>query len=254
MKKLAIGLLSAGALCAGLCQGASAADLGVRAAPPPAPVVIAPTWTGFYIGGNVGAGWAKNDTSVAGVVPAAVLGAAVPFSIPLTSQTMSGFIGGLQGGYNYQFGTFVIGIEADGDWGNVNGTAPCVVVVSCTSKITSMWDVGGRAGVVADKALIYVKGGGAWASTSFTGAVAVAGLNGSTGLSTNRSGAFLGTGIEYAFMPNWSAKVEYDYYDFGSKTVSTSVAAAGVVLPLSATSKLTEQTVKFGVNYKFWAY
>jgi hypothetical protein len=47
MKKLAIGLLSASALCAGLCQGASAADLGVRAAPPPAPVIIAPTWTGF---------------------------------------------------------------------------------------------------------------------------------------------------------------------------------------------------------------
>jgi outer membrane immunogenic protein len=82
-------------------------------------------------------------------------------------------------------------------------------------------------------------------------AVAVAGLNGSTNLSTNRSGAFLGTGIEYAFMPNWTAKVEYDDYDFGTKTVSPSVAAAGVVLPLSATSKLTEQTVKFGVNYKF---
>ena len=60
MKKLAIGLLSASALCAGLCQGASAADLGVRAAPPPAPVIIAPTWTGFYVGGNVGSGWAKN--------------------------------------------------------------------------------------------------------------------------------------------------------------------------------------------------
>jgi outer membrane immunogenic protein len=254
MRKLAIGLLSASALCAGLCQGASAADLGVRAAPPPAPVVIAPTWTGFYIGGNVGAGWAKNDTSVSGTVPAAVLGTALPFSLPLTSQTMSGFIGGLQGGYNYQIGTFVIGVEADGDWGNVNGTAPCLVVISCTSKINSMWDVGGRAGVVADKALIYIKGGGAWASTNFTGAVAVAGLNGSTSLSTNRSGAFLGTGIEYAFMPNWTAKVEYDYYDFGTKTVSTSVAAAGVVLPLSATSKLTEQTVKFGVNYKFWAY
>jgi len=97
MRKLAIGLLSASALCAGLCQGASAADLGVRAAPPPAPVVIAPTWTGFYIGGNVGAGWAKNDTSVSGTVPAAVLGTALPFSLPLTSQTMSGFIGGPAG-------------------------------------------------------------------------------------------------------------------------------------------------------------
>jgi outer membrane immunogenic protein len=253
MKKLAIGMLSVGALCAGLCQGASAADLAVKAMAPPAPV-IAPTWTGFYVGGNVGAGWAKNDTSVSGTIPAAVLGAALPFSLPLTSQTMTGFIGGLQGGYNYQFGTFVIGVEADGDWGSVNGTAPCLVVISCTSKISSLWDVGGRAGVVADKALIYIKGGGAWASTSFNTAVGIGGLNASQSISTNRSGAFLGTGIEYAFMPNWSAKVEYDYYDFGTKTVGTSVAAAGVVLPLAGTSKLTEQTVKFGVNYKFWAY
>jgi opacity protein-like surface antigen len=55
-------------------------------------------------------------------------------------------------------------------------------------------------------------------------------------------------------LPLWHARGVHDYYDFGTKTVSTSVAAAGVVLPLSATSKLTEQTVKFGVNYKFWAY
>ncbi|MBV8513077.1 MAG: porin family protein [Xanthobacteraceae bacterium] len=254
MKKLAIALLSASALCAGLCQGASAADLGVRAAPPPAPVVIAPTWTGFYIGGNVGAGWAKNDTSVGGVLPATVVGTAVPFSIPLTSQTMSGFIGGVQGGYNYQFGTFLVGVEADGDWGKVDGTAPCLVVVSCYSKVKSLVDVGGRAGVIVDKALIYVKGGGAWAWTDFNAAVSIAGLSAAQNVSTNRSGAFLGTGIEYAFMPNWTAKVEYDYYDFGTKTISTSVAAAGVVLPVSATSKLTEQTVKFGVNYKFWAY
>ena len=176
MKKLAIALLSTSALWVGLSQGASAADLGVRAAPPPAPVVIAPTWTGFYIGGNVGAGWAKNDTSVAGVLP---VGAAVPFSIPLTSQTMSGFIGGVQGGYNYQIGTFVIGVEADGDWGSVNGTAPCLVVVSCTSKVKSLVDVGGRAGVVVDKALVYIKGGGAWAWTDYSAAVSFAGLNAS---------------------------------------------------------------------------
>jgi outer membrane immunogenic protein len=254
MKKLAIGLLSVSALCAGLCQGASAADMALKAAPAPAPVVLAPTWTGFYIGGNVGAGWAKNDTSISGTLPAAVAGAAVPFGLPLASHTMSGFIGGLQGGYNYQIGTFVIGVEADGDWGDVNGTAPCLLVVSCGSKIKSMVDVGGRAGVVVDKALVYLKGGAAWAWTDFNTSVSLAGINASQNLSETRSGAFIGTGIEYAFMPNWTAKVEYDYYDFGSKTVGTSVAAAGLALPLSATSKLTEQTVKFGVNYKFWSY
>ncbi len=62
-----------------------------RASPVPS-CILAPTWTGFYVGGNVGSGWAKNDTSVSGTIPAAVLGAALPFSLPLTSQTMSGFI------------------------------------------------------------------------------------------------------------------------------------------------------------------
>lgn len=260
MRKLAIALLSASALCAGLCRGASAADLGVRAAPPPAPVFIAPTWTGFYIGGNVGAGWAKDDTNVSGVTPPfALLGIAVPaipFSIPLASQTMSGFIGGLQGGYNYQFGTFVLGVEADGDWGDVNGTAPCLVLLSCTAKIKSFGDVGGRVGVVVDKALIYLKGGWAWAETSHTTAVAIGALNASQTINGSRNGEFIGTGIEYAFLPSWSAKVEYDYYDFGSKNTGTTVTGLGLVLPVAVSSKLTEQTVKFGVNYRFsgWGY
>jgi outer membrane immunogenic protein len=92
----------------------------------------------------------------------------------------------------------------------VNGTAPCLVVVSCTSKIKSMADIGGRAGVVVDKALVYIKGGGAWAWSDFTSAVSIAGIIASHTVSTTHSGAFLGTRIEYAFMPNWTAKVEYD--------------------------------------------
>ncbi len=66
----------------------------------------------------------------------------------------------------------------------MNGTAPCLVVVSCTSKISSIVDVGGRAGVVVDKALVYIKGGGAWANTDFTTAVSIAGLNAGQTLST----------------------------------------------------------------------
>ncbi len=51
-----------------------------------------------------------------------------------------------------------------------------------------------------------------------------------------------------------SAKIEYDYYDFGTKTVGTSISAASITVPIAASSKLTEQTVKFGVNYKFWGF
>jgi outer membrane immunogenic protein len=85
----------------------------------------------------------------------------------LTSQGLRGIIGGLQGGYNYQWAALVFGAEADIDWGNVKGTAACVVVLSCNDKINSFGDVGGRIGFVADKALIYVKGGWAWADQSF---------------------------------------------------------------------------------------
>jgi outer membrane immunogenic protein len=210
MKKFAFGLLATTALCAGLCQGASAADMAVRAAPPPAPI-YAPTWTGFYVGGNLGSAWAQNDTTVD------ITGTG--FGIPLASQGQRGFLGGVQGGYNYQMGVVVLGIEADADWGDIKGTAPCVVVLSCTGKIKSLGDVGGRVGFTADKALVYIKGGWAWAGTDYTISAASLGGGSATG-STTRSGGFLGAGVEYAFLPNWSAKVEYDYYDFGTKNIN----------------------------------
>src|SRR4051812_10550899 len=114
MKKFALGLLAAAAACAGLCQGASAADMAVRRAlPPPPPPVLAPTWTGFYIGGNVGSAWGQDDTAIT----ANILGLGI--GVPFTSQGVRNFVGGVQGGYNYQFGAIVLGIEADGEWGNV---------------------------------------------------------------------------------------------------------------------------------------
>lgn len=93
-----------------------------------------------------------------------------------------------------------------------------------------------------------------WADASFNHSISVAGFSNNASISSSRNGAFLGTGIEYAFMPSWSAKIEYDYYDFGTKNETTSVLAGTVPLPIAASSKLTEQTVKFGINYKLWAY
>jgi outer membrane immunogenic protein len=253
MKRIAFALLAATALIAGVSQSASAADMALKAAPP-APV-LAPTWTGFYVGGNVGSGWAQDDTNFSTSI------AGVGIGLPLASQGLRGFLGGLQGGYNYQWGVLVLGIEADGDWSDVKGTAPCVVVISCTDKIKSFGDVGGRVGFTVDKALVYLKSGWAWAETDFNANFNIAGVGGSATVNNvSRSGAFLGTGVEYAFLPNWSAKVEYDYYDFGTKNIATtfSVPAAGLAIPISAQSKLTEQVIKFGVNYRFnwgaWGY
>src|SRR5947208_1086204 len=143
MRKFAVSLVAAAAACVGICQTATAADMALKA-PPPAPV-LAPTWTGFYVGGNVGSAWGQDDTSVNINILGLGIGA------PLTSQGIRNFVGGVQGGYNYQFGSVVLGIEADADWGNVKGTAPCVIIVSCRDRIKSFGDVGGRAGVVVDK-------------------------------------------------------------------------------------------------------
>src|SRR5262245_6413341 len=102
MKKLGYGLLAAAALVAGVSQNASAADMALKAAPPP---VIAPTWTGFYVGGGVGSGWPQDDTNFSTSV------AGVGIGLPLASQGLRGFLGGVQGGYNYQWGVLAANVD-----------------------------------------------------------------------------------------------------------------------------------------------
>jgi outer membrane immunogenic protein len=92
--------------------------------------------------------------------------------------------------------------------------------MNCSSKIEGLATVTGRVGASIDRTLIYFKGGGAWGRESETiSNVALAPLATafSSNLSVNRYGWTIGMGIEYAFLPNWSAKIEYDFIDFGTK-------------------------------------
>ena len=145
-----------------------AADLQVAKAPP----FVSPpfSWTGFYIGGNVGAGFGTTETSVdVGPALTAVTGTAVAATAPLVSETFNGFVGGIQAGYNWQAGVFVLGVEGDLDAAGLQGNAPCVVVLNCTMKHNWFADITGRVGVVAvDRALIYLKGGVAWEGSNFS--------------------------------------------------------------------------------------
>jgi outer membrane immunogenic protein len=106
--------------------------------------------------------------------------------------------------------------------------------------------VTGRLGYTQNNWLLYVKGGGAWADFDQTAAYpAVA-----TTISNTRSGWTAGAGLEYAFTPGWSAKVEYQYYDFGSDRYNYTFAApAGVVFPADIDSQI--HTVKVGLNWRF---
>ena len=255
MKRLSLVLLAATSLSFGV---AHAADMPLQYKAPP-PVAAPWSWAGFYVGANVGAGWGTSEaTANLGPLLTGLVGTPVSASLPVTSQTLNGFLGGFQGGYNWQFGSFVAGIEGDFEWSGLEGTAPCVVVLSCNVKHEWFGDITGRLGVVAfDKALIYIKGGAVWTdrkvnignSLSAAGGTIAATAN----ANTNLTGGLLGVGAEYGFLPNWSAKLEYNFMDFGKTTTTYSftttpaVALAGVPI----TSNDFVHVIKAGVNYRW---
>jgi len=277
---------AAGLLTAAISGAAAAADMAakpyVKAPVPPAPVY---NWTGFYIGGNVGAGWGSTassldvgNTFIGSPVNQSVnqlLAGTLNLSVPLPQTQMNGFLGGLQTGYNWQSGVAVFGLEGDWTWTGLKGTTSCVLVLNCTAKASWIADITGRMGVtVGDRGLVYLKGGAAWvdttvginqsASVSSTlggGFTASGSINGSAG--TDRLGATLGAGIEYGFMPGWSIKVEYDYFDFGKGTINVPITASGGItaggttttgsIALRAPVSVSEQIhmVRAGINYHF---
>lgn len=209
----------------------SAADLAVKA-----PSYISPasvwSWSGFYIGAHAGAGWGTTESTLDSIsvvgTPAVVLG------LPVAQNSRSGFLGGGQVGYNYQSGWAVFGLQGDIAGLDVKGTTPCLTVLSCTAKSHWLATATGRfGGVVADKTLIYIKGGAAWLNTTHTLTVPTlggVGLGGFTGSSadSNAFGWLLGFGAKYAFSPNWSGFIEYDYMDFDKTSIrSTSQCPEG---------------------------
>jgi len=163
------------ALSALLTGAALAADLPTKA-PLLSPVPVY-KWSGFYVGGQVGTGWGTSQTNVD--VGNTFIGAPVNqtvnqliagslgLTVPLPQVQMNGFVGGAQAGYNYQTGMMVFGVEGDILGAGLKGTTVCILVLNCTNKIDWIADITGRVGVtVGDRALVYVKGGAAWAGAS----------------------------------------------------------------------------------------
>jgi outer membrane immunogenic protein len=248
MRRVFFALLAV--LSFGSVQAGFAADMPLKAPPLPAAVF---SWTGFYVGINGGDGWgtsSSNSTFSLG---------GTSFNLPIASQGISGWLGGFQAGYNWQTGVIVFGVEGDFDLADIEGNTACLVVFNCNAKQDWVADVTARLGVTPfDRLLMYVKGGVAWADDTFsfgnsftTGGTTVA-LNASA--SETRVGGIMGMGMEYAFMPHWSAKIEYNFIDFGTDTsgfpLTTTPAVAG--LPTIQTQiKQTESLMKAGLNYRF---
>ena len=228
MRRVTLALSLAGATMFG--GAALAADISrpVYKAPPAGALPVAYDWTGFYVGGHVGYGWADKSWSD-------------PFSFGTVSHNADGFLGGGQAGFNYQVGQFVFGVEGDMSGSGIKGGAN-VLGANFNTNVDWTATLTGRAGIAFDRWLVYGKGGVAWAhdrySTNFYTFPATAEL------SDTRIGWTAGAGIEYAFAPQWSAKLEYNFMDFGTKSVSFAPGTA---------TDIEQQihALKLGVNYKF---
>ncbi|MCK1384947.1 outer membrane protein [Bradyrhizobium sp. 21] len=228
-----------------------AADMATKA-PLMAPAAVW-NWTGFYIGGHVGAGWGTTESTLTAINP----GGAIPGGFPIAQNSRSGFLGGGQLGYNYQSGWVVFGVQGDIAGMDVKGTTPCLGgIASCTAKSDWLGTVTGRlGGVVGDRTLVYVKGGAAWLHTDHTLGI-TAGFGGpgvaSISSSSTAFGWLLGLGAEYAFDHNWSAFIEYDYMDFDKKNIALDFSPfAGVPATANVDIKHKLSVAKIGLNYKF---
>ena len=261
MKRLILAIASASLLSCGL---ANAADMPVKARPlPPPPPVF--SWTGFYIGAHIGSAWSTVESTLTGVdvvvrqIPEFAVGG---LSIPISSHNINGFLGGVQAGYNWQFAPWgVFGIETQWSWSDVKGTTPCVLILACSTDTKWVGTLAARLGFTVDRALIYVKGGVGWADSDYTVALNLPAIGGFPGLALastvgdTRVGAMWGAGVEYAFAPNWSAKIEYDFIDFRTESytfpVNFNIGQVPVNINLNSDVSQKLHLVKFGINYRF---
>jgi outer membrane immunogenic protein len=243
MKRLALAI----ALGAWAGSAALAADM-----PPPAPLPKAPppppyNWSGFYFGGNLGAGW--NNVSITDTNGNSFSG---------TSNTQ--FVGGGQVGLNYQFpnyqfwGGAVIGIEADFDWlpnANNTNTATDAFGNTISVAINNRWltTVTGRFGYAFDRVFAYAKGGAAWVGAS-NPSIAINGVAFAPSTSSTNSGWTAGFGVEWAFAGTWSVRAEYDYVGLNNPTF---VVPASGTFPADtiSTNNRNFQMLTAGINYKF---
>lgn len=267
MKKPKLIVAAAIAVSAMLGTGvASAADLPVKA-----PLVSVWSWTGFYIGGNVGYGWGNGDLSLvpgpgwaAFGNPAIDPGYLVANGSP--NLRLRGALGGVQIGYNLQRSNIVFGGEADFSFAGIDGGRTTAFIppppgagitdraFNESDRLRWLATFRGRLGYAAQNFLIYATGGLAVGRREFSQTIFnAANFNTNAGsVSTTKAGWTIGGGVEARLAGNWTAKAEYLYVDLGSASVfSDSNTAPGFGLTINTSSKLTTNILRAGLNYHF---
>jgi outer membrane immunogenic protein len=238
-------------------SAALAADLPLKARP----MAVDPSynWTGFYIGVNGGGAWSEDRD----VFLNETFSGAPFFSGTFGTRHAEGAFGGVQAGSNWQSGRWVFGIEGDVDGANIRGstlatvtpylTAGNSITFGTSERLDFFATLRGRFGYAFDRFLIYVTGGAAVGQTrSMISMVDTFGFTAGATDTTWRGGYAVGGGGEYAFGPNWSAKVEYQYINLGKGSLSARefVGGSPSTFFVFNSTVYDYHTVRIGLNYK----
>jgi len=235
---VALGLL-------GLGTSAMAADLPTRKAPPPMMADPVFTWTGFYVGGELGGAWSSASFNNS-VDPNAPI-----FALPKFNENQSGLVAGGHVGYNYQVGQFVFGAEGVLDYVGIKRTGAIDVDpgASITTKQNYLGSIDGKLGFAFDRFLFSAVGGVAFTKYSISDSDPPFGASYSGG---TRTGWNVGATVNYALTNNWIIGVNYRYYDFGSQGIFSGYPATPAGPGLDGFKwHPTENVVTASVSYKF---
>ena len=253
-------LITGVALAALIGTPALAADMRLKAPPPPPW-----NWNGFYVGLNAGYSVADdpfNQTLVSA-------GTVASSSINSRATPNGGLFGG-QAGYNYQTGNIVFGVEGDLQWSGEHDTAGCglqclsgggigvATLGSVEQRIKWFGTARGRIGWTNNDWLLYITGGAAWSGIDATTAVNIMGIGVggafSNTTSFTKSGAVIGGGTEVHLGGQWTAKVEYLYMDLGGISDTLVITGLGVgvggTATLTTNSKIHDNIIRAGLNFK----
>jgi len=234
---------------------ARAADLPLKAA---TPFVERFSWTGCYLGGQLGGGFARKDiTDPVQLVQDSFLGLGTTPDVTTAGTSPRGVVIGGQIGCDYQFApSWVVGIEGAASGSTMKGSTtvglplgnPDTALVQ--AKTDFLTSVTARFGYAFDNVLLYARGGVAMAADRYDVTGSFAGTPfGFVGLE-NRFGWVAGGGVDWAFSPHWSASFEYDYYGFGHNTIAMSDPVNVFLGNVDVRQNI--QVVKVGLNFHIW--
>ena len=244
----------AAAMLAASFGAAQAADLPARMITKAPPLAVVYDWTGFYIGGNAGSASLHKCFQTERVGAIAVVGVRDDGCHNGWGPTAGGQIG-----YRWQTGTWVWGLEAQGNWANIRGESRSVFFgppFSNRSHVDALGLFTGQVGYAINNALLYVKGGAAVTRDTYEGFATAPGFGSVPFTAIDRAsetrwGGTVGVGLEFGWAPNWTAGIEYNHLFLGSRGNSFNATAAPA--GISRVTRIDQDVDLFllRLNYRF---